>query len=90
MISNTTEDRGGEAGDHLSANTLSLREVPMSVALQTAYLRGFIDGLRHFAWWKDGVEYVGTCGTTLKQAIDAAKRDYAVIEEDAVAEKAKR
>lgn len=33
---------------------------------------GFICGLRAFAYWNDGMEYVGTCGTTLKDAI----RDY--------------
>jgi len=34
------------------------------------YKRGFIDGMREFAWWKDGVEYVGTCGVTLEKAIE--------------------
>ena len=24
--------------------------------------------VRMWAWWKDGVEYVGTCGTTFKDA----------------------
>jgi exonuclease VII small subunit len=28
-----------------------------------------VQGLRLFAWWKDGVQYVGTCGTTLEKAI---------------------
>ena len=32
------------------------------------YKRGFIDGITCFAWWKDGIEYVGTTGMTLKQA----------------------
>jgi hypothetical protein len=40
-----------------------------------AYLRGFLDGIREYAWWKDGVQYVGSCGTTLKDAIATAKRD---------------
>lgn len=34
------------------------------------YKRGFIDGLTEYAWWKDGVQYVGSCGTTLEQAIE--------------------
>lgn len=29
------------------------------------------EGLCEYAWWKDGVQYVGTCGTTLKQALKA-------------------
>ena len=40
-------------------------------AVQEAYEKGMIAGLKRFAWWKDGVEYVGTCGTTLKAAIAA-------------------
>ena len=39
-----------------------------------AFEQGFIEGLREYAWWKDGVQYVGTCGTTLTQAIERAKR----------------
>ncbi len=31
---------------------------------------GYVAGLRAFAWWKDGVEYVGTNGKTLAEAID--------------------
>jgi len=34
------------------------------------YDRGYVDGLRAYAWWRDGTEYVGTCGTTLKNAIE--------------------
>lgn len=33
----------------------------------------FEDGLREYAWWKDGMEYVGSCGTTLKEAIERAR-----------------
>jgi len=33
------------------------------------YERGWIEGLTAYAWWKDGTEYVGTCGTTKTQAI---------------------
>ena len=40
------------------------------------YLEGFIDGLREFAWWKDGQQYVGTCGTTLADAIKTARANY--------------
>ena len=32
------------------------------------YEQGFRDGLKTFAWWKDGIEEVGTTGTTLKKA----------------------
>ncbi len=39
------------------------------MTVEEAYRKGFVDGLQTFAWWKDGVEYVGTCGTTLREAI---------------------
>lgn len=51
-----------------------------SRALQQAWLNGYLAGLAAYAWWKDGVEYVGTCGTTLKHAINTANREYAVDE----------
>lgn len=35
-----------------------------------AWRQGVIAGMRRFAWWKDGVEYVGSCGTTLKKAVE--------------------
>lgn len=37
------------------------------------YIEGVITGLEAYAWWKDGTQYVGTCGTTLKDAIQKAK-----------------
>lgn len=35
-----------------------------------AYKKGFIDGLTAFAHWKDGIEYVGTGGKTLKEVVE--------------------
>ena len=34
-----------------------------------SFLHGVRLGLMTFAWWKDGVQYVGTCGTTLAEAL---------------------
>ena len=45
------------------------RIIKLEAQLADQYKRGFEDGLRTFAWWKDGVEQVGSCGTTLKQAL---------------------
>ena len=39
------------------------------------FLSGFINGIKEYAWWKDGTQYVGTCGTTLAKAIDSAKAE---------------
>jgi len=35
---------------------------------QQAYELGFRDGLATYSWMKDGTTWVGTCGTTLKDA----------------------
>ena len=37
-------------------------------AIYQSYKLGFLDGLKACAWWADGEEYVGTCGTTLNEA----------------------
>lgn len=37
------------------------------------YFDGFLDGLREFAWWKDGVQYVGTNKKTLKEVSESAE-----------------
>ena len=37
-----------------------------------AYAQGFKDGLCTYAWWKNGVQMVGTCGGKLKEAIEDA------------------
>lgn len=34
-----------------------------------SYYDGVADGLSVFAWWKSGVQYVGTCGRTLREAV---------------------
>ena len=46
----------------------------MDAAEQRAYLDGVKSGLAAFAWWKDGTQYVGTCGNTLKQALELADK----------------
>jgi hypothetical protein len=33
------------------------------------YYDGVKEGLWKYAWWKNGVQYVGNMGTTLKEAI---------------------
>ena len=37
--------------------------------LTRAYYNGIREGIEQYAHWKDGVQYVGTCGTTLKDAL---------------------
>lgn len=34
------------------------------------YYNGLVSGVCRFAHWKDGVQYVGTTGKTLKEALE--------------------
>lgn len=43
-----------------------------------AYVQGIIAGLEMYAHWHDGVQYVGTCGKTLKDAINEIKTKYSL------------
>lgn len=45
-----------------------------------AFLHGLTLGLMAFAWWKNGTQYVGTCGTTLKDAMAVVEVEVARIE----------
>lgn len=38
-------------------------------ALTKAYYNGIREGIEQYAHWKDGEQFVGTCGTTLKSAL---------------------
>ena len=40
------------------------------------YKQGYIDGLTAYAWWKDGVQYVGTSHTTLEEAIEDLENNW--------------
>ena len=42
-----------------------------------ARLEGMEEGIRLYAWWKDGVQYVGTTGRTLGSALAALKGEKA-------------
>ena len=39
------------------------------------YFEGVKHGIWLFAWWKDGIQYVGNCGNTLDKAIADVSRD---------------
>ena len=34
-----------------------------------AFYDGLVEGVHMYAWWKDGVQYVGTTGKTYRQAL---------------------
>jgi hypothetical protein len=39
-------------------------------SVREAYRKGLLDGIYMFAFMKDGVSYVGTCGNKLQDAFD--------------------
>jgi len=49
------------------------------------YYEGMKEGVRAYAYWRDGVQYVGTTGTTLAQALERIdseeQRAYQVLED---------
>jgi len=45
----------------------------LQLAQSRAYYEGLREGIEQYAHWRDGVQYVGTCGTTLKTALERLK-----------------
>ena len=44
------------------------------------YRAGYLDALRLYAHWKDGTQYVGTCGRTLASAIEELDAEFRMLE----------
>jgi hypothetical protein len=42
---------------------------------ERAYWEGVVEGITRYAHWLDGVQYVGTCGMTLSEAIQEVRRE---------------
>jgi hypothetical protein len=60
----------------LAALDADQRDRVITEEVSAAYHEGLRVGVRRYAWWQDGVQYVGTGGRTLDQAIatiDAAE-----------------
>lgn len=49
---------------------ISTREKIVDLTCATTYYDGVRRGVRRFAWWKHGVQYVGTSGKTLETALE--------------------
>jgi len=59
-----------ECGDTCVAAVTCLRCTDkLKAENELQYKKGYEDGVRAYAWWKDGVQYVGSCGKTLEQAL---------------------
>ena len=48
----------------------------MSKETIKAYYDGVKEGVYRYAWWKDGSQYVGTTGTTLKRALEEIEKEF--------------
>jgi hypothetical protein len=46
----------------------------LQLAQSRAYYEGLRDGIHQYAHWRDGVQYVGTTGRTLKEALDTVNQ----------------
>ena len=51
----------------------------MQLAQTRAYHQGLREGVELYAHWRDGEQYVGTTGRTLKQALDTIDQEEADI-----------
>lgn len=56
------------------SEAVSTNAIEESVNEDSEYLRGVIAGLSAYAHWDGGVQYVGTGGKTLSEAIDLARK----------------
>lgn len=46
----------------------------LTAAEKCVYKEGVKHGVSLYAWWKDGVEYVGTCNTTKIRALELIEK----------------
>ena len=51
----------------------------LQLAQTRAYHEGLRDGVHMYAYWRDGVQYVGTTGRTLKDSLDAINKQEEVL-----------
>ena len=51
-----------------------LVEVVLRREVERERKEGVIEGITMYAYWNDGVQYVGTCGVQLKHAIDRIRQ----------------
>jgi predicted heme/steroid binding protein len=51
----------------------------MQLAQSRAYYQGRREGVSLYAHWRDGVQYVGTTGRTLKEALEYIDQDEAKV-----------
>ena len=53
----------------------SIQSISLTDEASIGFKQGYKAGLTAFAWWKDGSLHVGTCGTTLKHALEEVEKE---------------
>jgi len=48
------------------------------ISFKAGKQEGIKEGITLYAWWKDGVQYVGTCGRTLKEALADVNKEWGI------------
>lgn len=64
------EESAPEESPRMRGPVIRTQSVPEKDRQLTQYQMGYLDGLRAYAWFKDGTQYVGTTGKTLAEAVD--------------------
>lgn len=75
IYENTVEaivERAIEGIEFPSQDVIALLRKTAAIAFQD----GILNGLWKYAWWKDGTQYVGTCGATLKAAAERVRGEF--------------
>jgi hypothetical protein len=75
MLADCVDPMMTEREANLSCHVRALLQRVRVLESAAAYRHGFIDGVTAFAWYRDGVQYVGTCGATLRGAIETLDRN---------------
>lgn len=58
----------GRGGENADEDLVALTKL-LDFYAKNSYQQGVVDGMERYSWWKDGVQYVGTCGKTLDEAV---------------------
>ena len=73
----TNEDKLNHLKEVLSFDDrMVLMSLINTTVVPNAYRAGFINGVKAFAWWRDGEQYCGTSGTKLKDVKSAPHKIY--------------
>jgi hypothetical protein len=55
--------------ERINARLRDIADDEITQLVMASYIQGMEAGIRRFAWWEDGRQMVGTCGTSLMTAL---------------------